>query len=109
MQVFHMKEAPLSLLDIFSACKERVSEEMFDNTRDTTTNTYRSKTYVVSTAPIEFNEESINDKANIEGHGSMLFFFFIRISVHTAINCCSWKLETMDRRFLEKEYKEGGC
>lgn len=76
MQVFHMKEAPLSLLDIFSTCKERVSEEMFDNTRDTTTNTYRSKTYVVSTAPIEFNEESINDKANIEGHGSMLFFFF---------------------------------
>lgn len=29
-----------------------------------------------------------------------MLFFFIRISVYTAINCCSWKLETMDRRFL---------
>lgn len=34
IQVFHMKEAPLSLLDISSRTwKERVSEKMFDNTR----------------------------------------------------------------------------
>lgn len=27
---------------------------------------------------------------------------FLSVYLYTAINCCSWKLETMDRRFLTR-------